>query len=183
MIKKNNPEWVEADGSCQKCVAHYKSLDQMIEQVDSPGAWLLLTALPALDGVHLNSSSERLYSSGCPGCLCLPTISAYIVKSLTTFSYKVPVSPWLFVRSITILKHCCLSGRQLVTSAILYLYRTVASGSSENFANTFLRSCRYGCIKKLDTGPLCLPAFFPCPDGSCCEKSFRDEPLAIFWSV
>ena len=37
MIKKNNPEWVEADGSCQKCVAHYKSLDQMIEQVDSPG--------------------------------------------------------------------------------------------------------------------------------------------------
>ncbi len=34
MIKKNNPEWVAEDGSCEKCIAHYKSLDQIIVQED-----------------------------------------------------------------------------------------------------------------------------------------------------
>jgi len=32
MIKKHNPEWVEADGSCMKCVAYYESLDEGIVQ-------------------------------------------------------------------------------------------------------------------------------------------------------
>ena len=30
MIKKNNPEWVEDDGSCEKCVSYYQNLDQTI---------------------------------------------------------------------------------------------------------------------------------------------------------
>jgi len=34
MIKKNNPEWVEEDGSCEKCISHYKNLDQVIVQED-----------------------------------------------------------------------------------------------------------------------------------------------------
>ena len=32
MIKKNNPEWVEDDGSCTACVAYYKSLDNIVVQ-------------------------------------------------------------------------------------------------------------------------------------------------------
>ena len=32
MIKKNNPDWVESDGSCTACVSYYKSLDQMVVQ-------------------------------------------------------------------------------------------------------------------------------------------------------
>jgi len=34
MIKKNNPEWVEDDGSCEKCVAYYEKLDDVIVQED-----------------------------------------------------------------------------------------------------------------------------------------------------
>ena len=34
MIKNNNPEWVEEDGSCEKCVSYYENLDQVIVQED-----------------------------------------------------------------------------------------------------------------------------------------------------
>ena len=33
MIKKNNPEWVEADGSCKKCATHYQNLQHMVKVV------------------------------------------------------------------------------------------------------------------------------------------------------
>ena len=36
MIKKNNPEWVETDGSCKKCADHYENLDQMVELDKQP---------------------------------------------------------------------------------------------------------------------------------------------------
>ncbi len=28
-IKSNNPQWVETDGACQKCIDYYKSLDDI----------------------------------------------------------------------------------------------------------------------------------------------------------
>ena len=34
MIRKHNPDWIEADGSCRKCLVHYRNLDQLIEQDD-----------------------------------------------------------------------------------------------------------------------------------------------------
>ena len=34
MIRKHNPDWVETDGSCEKCLVHYRSLDQLIVQDD-----------------------------------------------------------------------------------------------------------------------------------------------------
>jgi len=34
MIKKHNPEWVETDGSCKKCVTYYENLDNLIVQED-----------------------------------------------------------------------------------------------------------------------------------------------------
>ena len=32
MIKRHNPEWVEEDGSCEKCVSYYEKLDQVMIQ-------------------------------------------------------------------------------------------------------------------------------------------------------
>ena len=32
MIKTNNPEWVESDGSCEKCMEYYERLEEMVEQ-------------------------------------------------------------------------------------------------------------------------------------------------------
>jgi len=32
MIKKNNPEWVEDDGTCTACLAYYKNLDNIVIQ-------------------------------------------------------------------------------------------------------------------------------------------------------
>jgi len=34
MIKNHNPQWVETDGSCEKCVAYYENLDKLIVQED-----------------------------------------------------------------------------------------------------------------------------------------------------
>ena len=34
MIRKNNPEWVEDDGSCKTCIAYYMSLDNIVVQQD-----------------------------------------------------------------------------------------------------------------------------------------------------
>ena len=31
MIKRENVEWVEADGACPKCIEYYKGLDDMVE--------------------------------------------------------------------------------------------------------------------------------------------------------
>lgn len=31
MIKKHNPDWVESDGTCKKCVVYYENLHRMIE--------------------------------------------------------------------------------------------------------------------------------------------------------
>ena len=36
---------------------------------------------------------------------------------------------------------------------------TLSSGSLQKFANSFLRSYRHGCVKKLDAGSLCLRIF------------------------
>lgn len=30
-IKKNNPQWVETDGSCAKCVEYYRNFDEGVE--------------------------------------------------------------------------------------------------------------------------------------------------------
>ncbi len=35
MIRKENPEWVEADGVCKRCIEHYKGLDDAFEILDS----------------------------------------------------------------------------------------------------------------------------------------------------
>lgn len=32
MIRKQRPEWVESDGTCEKCVSYYQNLDKAIEQ-------------------------------------------------------------------------------------------------------------------------------------------------------
>ncbi len=32
MIKKHNPQWVETDGSCKKCMTYYENLDKLIVQ-------------------------------------------------------------------------------------------------------------------------------------------------------
>jgi len=34
MIKNNNPDWIEADGSCKKCISYYENLNDMIEMDD-----------------------------------------------------------------------------------------------------------------------------------------------------
>ena len=34
MIKRDHPEWVESDGSCQKCAEYYDSLDAMVEVIE-----------------------------------------------------------------------------------------------------------------------------------------------------
>lgn len=34
MIKKDNPEWIERDGTCEKCIEYYKSLDDAIELIE-----------------------------------------------------------------------------------------------------------------------------------------------------
>ena len=31
MIRKNHPDWVETDGSCEKCASYFASLDQIVE--------------------------------------------------------------------------------------------------------------------------------------------------------
>ena len=31
MIKTKNPEWVESDGSCEKCMDYYENLGEMVE--------------------------------------------------------------------------------------------------------------------------------------------------------
>ncbi len=31
MIKNANPEWVETDGSCTKCIEHYANLDEIVQ--------------------------------------------------------------------------------------------------------------------------------------------------------
>jgi len=31
MIRKNNPQWVEADGACEKCITYYKNLNRMVK--------------------------------------------------------------------------------------------------------------------------------------------------------
>lgn len=34
MIRTQRPEWVETDGSCEKCVSYYQNLDKVIVQED-----------------------------------------------------------------------------------------------------------------------------------------------------
>lgn len=34
MIRRNNPQWVEADGACRKCVVYYRSLNKLVELDD-----------------------------------------------------------------------------------------------------------------------------------------------------
>ena len=34
MIRKQRPEWVEADGSCKKCISYYDNLDKLVVQDD-----------------------------------------------------------------------------------------------------------------------------------------------------
>ena len=34
MIREHRPEWVEADGSCEKCISYYENLDKLIVQDD-----------------------------------------------------------------------------------------------------------------------------------------------------
>jgi len=34
MIKRDHPNWVESDGSCQKCVEYYDALDDIVEVID-----------------------------------------------------------------------------------------------------------------------------------------------------
>lgn len=29
-IKEKNPEWVESDGACEKCIAYYNDLDKAV---------------------------------------------------------------------------------------------------------------------------------------------------------
>ena len=31
LIKKENPEWVEADGACNECLNYYSDLDNIVE--------------------------------------------------------------------------------------------------------------------------------------------------------
>jgi len=31
MIKRSNPDWVEADGACEKCISYYEKLPQFVE--------------------------------------------------------------------------------------------------------------------------------------------------------
>lgn len=31
MIKKNNPDWVESDGTCERCVSYYENLHRMVQ--------------------------------------------------------------------------------------------------------------------------------------------------------
>ena len=33
-IQKQNPTWVEEDGSCKKCLVHYESFDENIEIIE-----------------------------------------------------------------------------------------------------------------------------------------------------
>ena len=34
MIKKENPQWVESDGACTRCISHYSGLDDAVEIFD-----------------------------------------------------------------------------------------------------------------------------------------------------
>ena len=34
MIKKQNPQWIDSDGACSKCINYYSSLDDAIEVCD-----------------------------------------------------------------------------------------------------------------------------------------------------
>jgi hypothetical protein len=34
MIKRDNPDWIETDGSCQKCTDYYNSLDDIVEVIE-----------------------------------------------------------------------------------------------------------------------------------------------------
>ena len=31
MIKRNNPNWVESDGACKRCVVYYENLSKIVE--------------------------------------------------------------------------------------------------------------------------------------------------------
>ena len=31
MIKRNNPDWVESDGACTKCISYYDKLPTIVE--------------------------------------------------------------------------------------------------------------------------------------------------------
>ena len=34
MIRKENPNWIESDGGCKRCVEYYKNLDDAVEILD-----------------------------------------------------------------------------------------------------------------------------------------------------
>jgi len=34
LIKKKNPDWVESDGACAKCISYYEKLPQFVEVDD-----------------------------------------------------------------------------------------------------------------------------------------------------
>jgi hypothetical protein len=34
MIKRDNPQWVESDGSCGQCTKYYESLDTIVEVIE-----------------------------------------------------------------------------------------------------------------------------------------------------